>query len=71
MSKWENNYIQFPRLLAEIRAVGLTPEQYTNLEDSMNLSIEQIDKLLERAESYWQLAKQIHCHKSIEEGCPI
>lgn len=57
MNKWADNRIQFPRLLAEIRAVGLTPAQYHELNQSMDLAPEEIDELLERAESEWQEIK--------------
>lgn len=55
---WSNDRIQFPRLLAELRAVGLTREQYAGLEASMDLQAEQIDELLERAEAIWQARKE-------------
>lgn len=53
-SRWNNNKIQFARLLAEIRAVGLSTAQYMDLEDSMDLDRDEIDELLERAETEWQ-----------------
>lgn len=52
--QWQSNRIQFPRLLAEIRAVGLTETQYSDLQASMDLTREEIDLLLERAEDVWQ-----------------
>lgn len=51
---WERDSIQFPRLLAEIRAAGLTRNQYHELEASMDLTREEIDQLLERAETAWR-----------------
>lgn len=51
---WNNNAVQFPRLLAEIRAVSLTDDQYRELAASMDLTRDQIDELLERAETRWQ-----------------
>jgi hypothetical protein len=57
-SKWDIDEIQFPRLLAEIRAVGLTPSQYKQLVASMDLPSKQsIDGLLERAEMEWERIK--------------
>jgi hypothetical protein len=50
---WELDTVQFPRLLAEIRAVGLTDEQYADLNESMDLDRDSIDALLERAEQAW------------------
>jgi hypothetical protein len=55
---WTSERIQFPRLLAEIRAVGLTSEQYADLQQSMDVSRGLIDDLLERAESVWQARKE-------------
>lgn len=54
---WENNALQFPRLLAELRAVGLYPAQYAELQAAMDLSEGQIDELLERAEDVWTAIK--------------
>lgn len=54
---WENNNIQFPRMLAELRANGLTSEQYEFLNESMDLDREQVDEILERAEVVWQEIK--------------
>lgn len=59
-SKWEKDSLQFPRLLAEIRAIGLTQAQYNDLCASMDLTMEDIDELLERAETAWQKIKQEH-----------
>ena len=56
-TNWTNNQIQYPRLLAEIRAISLTPEQYGELCASMDLTIEDIDEILERAESDWETIK--------------
>ena len=47
---WENNAIQFSRMLAEIHAVGLTEDQIGELCSSMDLDPEDIEELLERAE---------------------
>jgi hypothetical protein len=55
---WQENHIQFPRLLAELRAVGLTDEQYAGLAESMDLDRDSIDELLERAEDSWQRIKE-------------
>lgn len=54
---WNDNLVQFPRLLAEIRAVGLTEEQYEDLQTSMDLSKAEIDELLERAETKFEADK--------------
>ena len=54
---WDRDDIQFPRLLAEIRAAGLTPEQYRDLSVSMDLPPGAIDVLLERAEDAFEKVK--------------
>ena len=56
-TKWERNELQFPRLLAEIRAVGLSSKQYAGLIESMDLTSSEIDDLLERAEYEWCVIK--------------
>ena len=56
--KWEKDHLQFPRLLAELRAEGLTEDQYKALRASMDLDVEEIDELLERAETEWQRIKE-------------
>lgn len=55
---WTNKSIQYPRLLAEIRAIGLTPHQYSELRDSMDLNRDEIDEVLEWAEEDWQRIKE-------------
>jgi hypothetical protein len=42
---WNNNSIQFPRLLAEIRAVGLSDGQYSQLGTSMDLERDDIERV--------------------------
>lgn len=54
---WENNSVQFPRLLAEILAIGLTPRQFADLSKSMDLNSEDIKALLYRAEKRWEAIK--------------
>jgi len=56
MSRWKEA-IQFPRLLAEIKAVGLTPEQMNDLSVSMDLSKEEIHELFDRAEEAFEREK--------------
>lgn len=57
---WENNSLQFPRLIAELMAVGaFTKEAYTDLCDNMDLVASDLDDLIERAQAEWELGKQI------------
>lgn len=55
--KWEDNSIQFPRLLAEIWGTGLTTRQVTFLCETMDLTLGQLDELFERADAVWQADK--------------
>ena len=55
---WENNEIQFPRLIAECWAV-LTEEQFNELCTSMDLDSEELTSLFERADKAWQKAKNV------------
>jgi hypothetical protein len=55
---WERDDIQFPRLLAEIKAVGLTGKQMDELRASMDLDSNQIHELLDRAEETFEATKE-------------
>ena len=58
---WERDRLQFARLLAEMQATIMdrfTEEMWEELRESMDLSQEGIDTLLERAQSRWDRAKQ-------------
>ena len=59
---WNNNRIQFARLISEIYAnVEFTEADWQALEDSMDLSREEILGLFERADEEWQRTK-FHAH---------
>jgi hypothetical protein len=62
---WEDDHIQFARLLAEIKAVGLTDSQSRDLCDSMDLPLESICELLDRAEEEWERLKGVHCPREV------
>ena len=56
--KWKNNAIQFPRLIAELEAVGaFTPEVMRDLRESMDLEDENISEIVDRAQVEWEKAK--------------
>jgi hypothetical protein len=57
---WERDDIQFARLLAEIKAVGLTADQVKCLGVSMDLSTEQICEILDRAEETFEALVEKH-----------
>lgn len=52
-----NKYIQFARLLAEIRAEGLTEDQYDHIGASMDCDRNFIDEVLEQAEDTFEELK--------------
>lgn len=58
MTHWNNDAIQFPHLLSDLRAFGLTRQQYGFLRESMDLSTGEIDEVFERAEEAWNRIKQ-------------
>lgn len=56
---WDNNRVQFARLLSEIYAnIEFTDEMFSYLEDSMDLSRDEILSLFERADEEWQRQKE-------------
>jgi len=54
---WRSNYFQFPRLLDEIAAVGLTDEQMSAICLSMDVEPKDINELLARATKEWERIK--------------
>lgn len=52
--RWSKNSIQFPRLLSEIIAVGLTEEQWDGLLASMDLTSGELSELFDRAQNRWK-----------------
>lgn len=58
---WTRDDIQFPRLLAEIKAVGLNPDQFRTLCYSMDLSASELHELFDRAEERFESLKQEFC----------
>jgi len=59
VSLWDNNRVQFARLLSEIYAnIELTDEQWRSLEESMDLSRDEILSLFERADEVFQKSKR-------------
>lgn len=54
MTKWEDNSIQFPRLIEEAQAAGaFTPEVIRDMCASMDLEQTDLLDLLERAQVVW------------------
>ena len=62
MTKWKDDSIQFPRLIAEISAnVVFQPAHWQDLQDSMNITEDELNELFDRANVEWESIKQIHC----------
>ena len=56
MTHWDNNAMQFPRLLAEIMATQEHLDMPV-LADSMDISIDELNELFDRAHQAWELIK--------------
>lgn len=55
---WKNNAIQFPRLIAELEAVGaFTHSIMADLSGEMDLSKEEIAEIVDRAQAEWDKIK--------------
>lgn len=57
MSKWENNALQFPRLLAELQGV-LCAADLKSVAESMDLEPDQVLELFDRAVEEWERIKK-------------
>lgn len=52
--------IQFPRLIAELEAAGaFTPEVMQNLRESTDLTTDEINQLVDRAQNQWKEIKSL------------
>ena len=55
---WENNSIQFPRLLAELQSTGaLTPNVIITVAEEMDVAPEYVEELIDRACNEWDNIK--------------
>lgn len=58
---WDDNRVQFPRLLSEIYAtLDFSDEQRRALCEAMDLSEDELMELFERADDEWQVLKEEH-----------
>lgn len=57
---WANELVQFPRLLAEVYAV-IDPDDVARMAEPMDLSVEQIKDLFNRADKRWEGIKERNC----------
>lgn len=57
---WKQDYLQFARLLCELRAVGALSTQavYERLLENMDLEQEDLERLFDRAHLVWELRKK-------------
>jgi hypothetical protein len=55
--QWEDDGIQFPRLLSEIMATQDTLDM-KEIAESMDLTVEDVSELFDRANTAWEAAKQ-------------
>lgn len=66
---WENNEIQFARLICELGALGVPDDQQWNdLCASMDLEMADLDNLFERAHEVWEKNKAEHCPPGRSDG---
>ncbi len=65
---WNNESVQFARLLSEISAVGIDWEMMNQLCQSMNTTQAEIEGILYRAEERWEL---IEDQMSLEQTLKI
>lgn len=57
-TNWHNNAIQFPRLIAELEAVGaFTPQVSEALCVEMDLTMDELDEIVFRAQQKWDSIK--------------
>ena len=61
---WEHNSVQFPRLISEIMATGVSEEQWDDLLTSMDLESDDLSELFDRAQEEWESIKNRHCPPS-------
>ena len=54
---WENDDIQFPRLLSELASL-VSLSQLESLSLSMDLDVHRIEEVFERAEAVWEEIKE-------------
>lgn len=58
IDNWQNNHIQFPRLIAEIYAMGMPEELWDDLLETMDLESEELNELFLRAQKEWEILKE-------------
>lgn len=59
-TNWDNNHLQFARLLAEIASVGLSKKQLKALAETTDLKPSDLAQLFDRAMLEWERASPGH-----------
>lgn len=67
-SKWDSNTIQFARLLCEIAATQ--DLDMKTLAESMDLTLDQVNKLFDRANTEWEAIKQASIPVPVADDIP-
>jgi len=59
---WQDDSLQFPRLIAEINAnVMIRPKDFKDLCESMDLTPDLVKELFDRADTAWENHKRVVC----------
>ena len=67
-AKWNDNAIQFPRLIAEISAnVEITDKEWEDMCDSMDVTPVELEQLFNRASAEWERLKAEICQGKIPQ----
>ena len=62
---WENDEVQFARLIAEIAGVDIGEEAWDELLENMNLESDELSELFDRAQMKWEKIKLEYCSPSV------
>lgn len=65
---WDDDNIQFPRLLAEISSCSLLDEVFEELEEMMDLTTDDLNELFDRACVAWDIIKDTTLAKREVDG---
>lgn len=57
INRWEDDNLQFPRLLAEIMAVDIGESAWDELMGSMDITSDELESLFNRAQNRWEEIK--------------
>lgn len=67
---WNNNAIQFPRLIAELESAGIfSIENVEKVAEEMDLDVSEVYSLVSRAQAEWDEIKSNTFNDEKPEGC--